>query len=378
MMSIRVIAYTLIMLVAPRAAASSDAAPASCAAHESGSSLSEMGVELQELEELALQQVTLLQVSKALSSRKVGCTAPVNDPQIGLLVAAVAYPKNARGHAELQTNRSVYQHSYRVLSNNVVDAEDELHANGYQEQKTWTKTEGVPGTSSYDEDQSVWWANGGKCVLAFRGSDSYADFHNNWDPTPVTAWGVDGVHTGIVAELSGLVDLMIPDLRRVKAVCTESLMVAGHSLGGGAAQLFTVVANKADDPFGAGLTVDSLYTFGAMPVADHKLTNDKTQDGCFPGALMYNAMYYNEGEGPAWYNPPGGYPYLGSDIVKSKSIGGSFHLTIKADKILMVDATNHVLYECGKFLSDVGPAKGMGMHAITLYEERLGCAGLVP
>jgi hypothetical protein len=337
----------------------------------------EEALEQAELGSVGLQDVSLLQARQDALRRKAGCAAPVGEPQIGLLVAASAYPPHGRG-AHVQTNLSVYQHSYRARSENVVDAEDELNANGYTLQKKWTKTTGVVGTTTFDEDESVWWANGGKCVVAFRGSDSYGDFGNNYNPTPVTMYGVDGVHAGIVEELSGLLDLMTPDLQSIKDACTDSLMVAGHSLGGGVAQLFTVVVNKADDPLNAGLTVDSLYTFGAMPVANHKLQNDKTADGCFPGALYYNARYYNAGEGPGWYNPPGGYPYLGADIVKAATIGGSFNMVMKADKVLMVDENTHILYECGKLLSDIGPAKGMVMHPMPIYEHRLGCSGLVP
>merc|ERR1719329_1915659 len=213
-------------------------------------------------------------------------------------------------------------------------------------------------SSATDWDYSGWWERDGDCMITFQGSDARDDFANNWDPTPVTFWGFDGVHRGMTSELQPLIDKM--DFSAIKKKCPGSLTVTGHSLGGGLAQLFSAALNHPDDALNAGLHVDAVYTFGAMPVAHESLANGV--DGCFQEGLFFTAQQQENGK-------------VGVDIVANTNVGGETKEfdPIKSDKILLFGPGVEDTYECGTKLplADLEDT-GFSLHLIQMYEFYMG------
>lgn len=223
----------------------------------------------------------------------------------------------------------------------------------------FTFVRGFNVTEGEDWDYSGWWEKNGDCMITFQGSDANSDYANNWDPTPVTFWGFDGVHRGMTSELQPLIDKM--DFSAIKQKCPGKLTVVGHSLGGGLAQLFSAALNHPDDLLGAGLHVDELYTFGATPIADESLTNGA--DGCFPGRLHWTAKKTDG--------------VVGVDIIANTKVGGA-NLDfdpVKADKVLLMGPGNDdVAYPCGnKMPTSEFVDIGVTMHLIQFYEFYTGC-----
>ena len=153
-------------------------------------------------------------------------------------------------------------------------AKDDLIEAGF------TFVRGFNQSEDGDWDYMGWWERNGDCMFNFQGSDDAADFVNNKNPVPMTWMGIEGVHTGLVAELEGLINQI--NWKAVTKKCTGSFTVVGHSLGGGLAQLLTLAMNRNDDPLETGgRRVDHIYTFGAMPVADDNQANDQAESVLF-------------------------------------------------------------------------------------------------
>jgi hypothetical protein len=231
-------------------------------------------------------------------------------------------------------------------------ARDDLLEEGFTFIRGFNKSEDA------DWDYMGWWEKNGDCMFTFQGSDSDADFANNWDPTPITMWGIEGIHRGLVTELEGLVSQI--NFAAVNKKCTGSVTVVGHSLGGGLAQLFSLAANSNANGLDADLTVDKLYTFGAMSVGEENEANDQAADGCFDGQQFFNAM---DVEG-------GGFAI---DIVTSEATGGQFLEPVKSSKAVLFAPDRREIYECGNTIPKSHPGSGMDLHAIQLYEYNLGC-----
>jgi len=228
---------------------------------------------------------------------------------------------------------------------------DDLVDEGYNFVRSFNKSEGS------DWDHMDWWEKDGNCMFAFQGSDDDADFVNNKDPTPITKWGIQGIHRGIATELDGLLNQV--DFAAVKTKCAGSVTVVGHSLGGGLAQLFALVINENGDPLGAQLKIDTIYTFGAMSLGEENEANDQAADGCFGGQQFFNARQDENG--------------IAVDIVTGEKIGGQFLEPIKSSKTLLFKPGSSEIYECGKTINKSYAPSGFDLHAIQLYEYNLGC-----
>lgn len=230
-------------------------------------------------------------------------------------------------------------------------ARDDLLEEGYKFVRGFNQSAGT------DWDYMGWWEKDGNCMFTFQGSDDNADFANNWDPTPITMWGIEGIHRGLVTELNGLVSQI--NFAAVNQKCTGSVTVVGHSLGGGLAQLFSLAANSNKNGLDADLTVDALYTFGAMSVGEENEANDKAADGCFEGQQFFNAMDVDGG--------------IAVDIVTTKKTGGQVLEPIKSSKALLFAPNRRDIYECGNTIPKTAASSGFDLHAIQLYEFNLGC-----
>jgi hypothetical protein len=241
-------------------------------------------------------------------------------------------------------------------------AKDDLEEAGWNFVQGWKKTEGT------EVDFMGLWERYGNCMFTFQGSDDAGDFANNWDPTPISKWGIDGIHRGLATELEPLVTQI--DFSLVKAKCTKLVSSVGHSLGGGLAQLFALVINDKTDALNANLTIDKVWTFGGMTVATAPEASDATypeypnvQPGCFRGGLFWNAR---DGEnGPE------------VDILRSVKTGGKLLEPIKMRKTLLWAPNRHKTYECGETIEKDLGGSGFDLHAVPLYEFNLGCISWV-
>jgi len=237
-------------------------------------------------------------------------------------------------------------------------AADDLREDGWTFIQGWNKTEGT------ELDYMGLWEKYGHCMFTFQGSDDNGDFANNWDPTPISKWGIDGVHQGLVNELEPLVNQI--DFSAVNAKCTKLVSSVGHSLGGGLAQLFALAINDKSDALNANLTIDKVWTLGAMTVAVANEANDATypeypnvQPGCFRGHQFWNAR---DGESGTEV-----------DILRSASTGGKDLEPIKTAKTLLFAPNRKKTYTCGKTIEKDLGSSGFDLHAIELYEYNMGC-----
>mmetsp|Transcript_130516 Transcript_130516/g.230671 ORF Transcript_130516/g.230671 Transcript_130516/m.230671 type:complete len:202 (-) Transcript_130516:220-825(-) len=166
------------------------------------------------------------------------------------------------------------------------------------------------------------------------GSNHQEDLFNNINWAPIDKWGIQGVHAGAVAELEPLVNQF--DFNQMKSVCGGSLIVTGHSLGGGLAQLFSLALNNEAFPLAAGLKVDFLYTFGAMAViADAEANgNNKASDGCFAGTQYWYAEKY----GTDYVVDVAAWPMLGGQIC---------HVPSKSTKVFVFSDSANETFPCG-------------------------------
>lgn len=141
-----------------------------------------------------------------------------------------------------------------------------------------------------DTDAAYLWlrADDGHGILAFRGCDTLEDIQH--------------VHAASAASVSGYQlhaqvaeSELFPLVSKMKAAdfsACASLAVAGHSLGGGCASMFAVLANDPADPLALGngmKMVDELYSFGGTPVfhRDCMAINKRPgTDGSFVGGVF--------------------------------------------------------------------------------------------
>jgi len=189
-------------------------------------------------------------------------------------------------------------------------------------------------TPGKDVDRVVWFTKGSKCWIVFMGSNSMEDTESNSNFTPIDKFGLKGVHAGIAFEVEPLLNKLKLDFGKMRSSCSE-LTVAGHSLGGALAQVLAMAINKQGDPLGAQLTVDHLYTFGAMAVTHTKQGDDKASDGCFNGALF-------------WYAAKGSVHTYAVDVVALHGIGGqNVHRPTKSLKYLVTATAQRTPFACG-------------------------------
>jgi len=124
----------------------------------------------------------------------------------------------------------------------------------------WTYQRSYNNTSSNgDFDHMGLWTKDSKCLVTFQGSDHLSDFGSARNTEKASFGGISDIHAGFLQEFTSLfakVDFNDPIWN------CESITVAGHSLGGSLAQIFTAVLNS-DSNAGTYPKVDSVYIYGA-------------------------------------------------------------------------------------------------------------------
>jgi len=190
-------------------------------------------------------------------------------------------------------------------------------------------------------DRAHLYSKNGICWLSFQNTDTTfanaaSDWNNNMNWAPEKKWGFTGLHTGLVRELEGLIELM--DFNAMHAECSDSLSVTGWSLGGSLAQLFAVVMNAAHNPLHSDLRVKSVHSFGAFaPMSDgndQAARNDQAADGCFAGNQYYVAY-------PS--KATGGYA---ADVVYSKQTGSDLHSFPHSNKVFVMPDGSQQVFPC--------------------------------
>jgi len=252
------------------------------------------------------------------------------------------------------------------------DAKADVEAAGFQFIKEFSVKQGD------DTDYVGLWSSHRQCLMNFRGSSSRQDFMNSMNATPVSAWGIPGVHAGIKNELEGLIKVM--NFSLIRRTCTnKALTVTGHSLGGGLAQLFSLVLNQVGDPLNAGIKVDFLYTFGGMSVGTTDLPNHGSPSGCIRGSQFYTA-HKNDDDS------------IVMDVAKQPLAGGSMLVPIKSRRTLLLGPYKFQNYECGTPIPDdvghfplMAPQGGINLqgykhwsvtHMTATYALNMGCTTL--
>jgi len=228
---------------------------------------------------------------------------------------------------------------------------------------TFVKKHSITSESG-DHDYVGLWTKDGACLVNFKGSEHGDDIMNNHNSTPMTKWGLPGVHSGLVAELEPLVNMM--DFEAIRGMCTGPLTVVGHSLGGGLAQLFALAINNPADPLGAKLTVDFLYAFGPMPVSVNELPNPAADDGCFAGGIYLDSLKLKDGT-------------VQADTLLDHSWGGM--LPVRTTKTLQFgQGTAPMVYGCATPIpKTIDPVDGTdvmqfyNMHYTGSYLSFMGC-----
>jgi len=87
------------------------------------------------------------------------------------------------------------------------------------------------------------------CTLVFEGSDDLMDWLSNFNTAPWSFCGFGKVHGGFRAKLFRMIGgIDYAQVIREKLPYCAGLTVAGHSLGGAQAELFSACANRALDP----------------------------------------------------------------------------------------------------------------------------------
>ncbi len=180
-------------------------------------------------------------------------------------------------------------------------AKSDLRSVGYELKEEFTvhggKALSFDGKTEVNEtDSANLWVReaDGRGILAFRGSDTKEDLEHVRNPTTVNMYG-HKIHAGVQAEFAPL----IAEMSTINFADLSTLVVTGHSLGGGCATLFAVLMNDADDPLSFGpkrKRVDELYGFGATPVfhceeseTANEYGNGDGQGGSFKGGI-YRAL----------------------------------------------------------------------------------------
>lgn len=208
-----------------------------------------------------------------------------------------------------------------------------------------------------ETDHASLWSKKGDCILAFRGSDSFADFKNNMDQSPTNYLGLTGVFVGVAKEFQAVFKAMQAGLAfaLIRKTCSKEIIVSGHSLGGATSQLFSVLANKIGDPLRAGITVDRYYGFGGMPVGLSEFSDDKHPYGCFPGGLYFNM-----------HKDSAGRSFI--DLLSHQGVQSGYKW-VKAAKVLTWNYKEFKVLPCGAPLKRATPKEPFNV---------LGFAGLPP
>jgi hypothetical protein len=139
---------------------------------------------------------------------------------------------------------------------------------------------------------------GTDCLVSFHGADmTLAESKGYGLPSmPTVFYGVAGISSPLAREL----ELILAAIRRKHGnlrawgeTCRGIMSVTGHGMGGGLAALFAYMANRKGDPLELGHTVWKVMLFGPTPVADHPLSDDQTETGCFRGNHYYTRVPAN-------------------------------------------------------------------------------------
>jgi hypothetical protein len=168
--------------------------------------------------------------------------------------------------------------------------------------------------------------------------------------------GLNGVSAFVVNEAKPLFAGMKADGAAAFLVehCSH-VSAVGFGVGGAVAELFAAVANRDGDPAGLRMQVDSVFTYGALPVATSSLNNDLAgSGGCFPGAryVLENAA--------------------GQEDPLVATASGLVHPNTTT--VYMAAAGIHTEYACGSPV----PARTAGalaeLHVASVYNSFVGCS----
>lgn len=128
-------------------------------------------------------------------------------------------------------------------------------------------------------------ADASRCLVTFQGSDHLTDYASMYNAATENYKGVNYIHAGVLSEFKPLFE-QVDFSADVWSSCTN-IMVAGHSLGGTLAQVFTAVLN-ADENLP---NVDQTFIYGAPSPFQ-----GPAPAGCFSGVSVA-AGYQNPANG---------------------------------------------------------------------------------
>jgi len=127
-----------------------------------------------------------------------------------------------------------------------------------------------------------------KCILVFEGHSGLADVKTEFQTGSETWCDFKGVQSGFVMRLNHFMASSryseFMSYLADKQQCPGGVISTGHSLGGALANLMGACANRR------GLfKVAGIYTFGAPGMSTVQITNDLSEEGCFPGARVHTS-----------------------------------------------------------------------------------------
>ena len=176
-------------------------------------------------------------------------------------------------------------------------AKGELAAAGYSLVRDFVvhngKSLSFDGTVEVEEyDVAYLWLReaDGRAILAFRGSDTQKNLQNVRSTETCSMYG----HHLHAAVAEGEFAPLVAKMSAGDFSSCSTLVVTGHSLGGGCASMLAVLMNDKADPLGFGSTrktVDELYGFGATAVFHNNEPETPNEYGCHVRGAFRGAIY---------------------------------------------------------------------------------------
>lgn len=263
----------------------------------------------------------------------------------------------------------------------------------------WTRDLGL----SIDGTDGVgFWthAANGDCILAFRGSDQLQEVlqstvlreslpgFDSLQLAPGVKAEFEEYFAALKEKVGGSDAYAREGFKKYTDKCPGGIIAAGHSLGGGVAQLFAYFANKNGDPLKMKLPykegVKAVYGYGALTVGYERtgflnlgtkeLTNDKRADGCFPGGIFASAYKTDKDKFIV--------DWATVDMNRQGLMGQNLHVKSSVSLVYEKGATPKT-YKCGdgtewwkEVTSSAGPlSEGElpDLHQRDVYSNKIGC-----